>query len=69
VFRASLAHLQEALHKQHWVNCVRIMSVGCGTVTVTYDSQLTFYARNTQNAVCEATPEDEQVMFETCISL
>jgi hypothetical protein len=29
MFRALLAHLQEALHKLHLVYCVRVMSVGC----------------------------------------
>jgi hypothetical protein len=29
MFRALLAHLQEALNKQHLVYCVRVMSVGC----------------------------------------
>jgi hypothetical protein len=29
IFRPLLAHLQEALHKQHLVYCVRVMSVGC----------------------------------------
>jgi hypothetical protein len=29
MFRALLAHLQEALHKHHLVHCVRVMSVGC----------------------------------------
>jgi hypothetical protein len=29
MFRALLAHLQEALHKRHLVYCVRVMSVGC----------------------------------------
>jgi hypothetical protein len=29
IFRALLAHPQEALHKQHLVYCVRVMSVGC----------------------------------------
>jgi pyruvate-formate lyase len=32
MFRALLAHLQEALHKQHLVYCVRVMSVGCTRV-------------------------------------
>jgi hypothetical protein len=32
MFRALLAHSQEALNKRQWVYCVRIMSVGCGTV-------------------------------------
>jgi hypothetical protein len=31
MFRALLAHPQEARHKRHLVYCVRIMSVGCGT--------------------------------------
>jgi hypothetical protein len=34
MFRALLAHPQEALKKRHLVYCVRIMSVGCDTVTV-----------------------------------
>jgi hypothetical protein len=34
MFRALLAHPQEALHKRNLVYCVRIMSVGCGTVAV-----------------------------------
>jgi hypothetical protein len=32
IFRALLAHPQEALHKLHLVFCVRVMSVGCTTV-------------------------------------
>jgi hypothetical protein len=28
MFRALLAHSQEALHKRHLVYCVRVMSVG-----------------------------------------
>jgi hypothetical protein len=34
MFRALLAHPQEALNKQHLVYCMRVMSVGCGTVAV-----------------------------------
>jgi hypothetical protein len=34
MFRALLAHSQEVLHKWHLVYCVRVMSVGCGTVSV-----------------------------------
>jgi hypothetical protein len=44
------------------VYCVRIMSVGCGTVAVS----LTLYARSVPSAVCTVPPEDEQVMLETC---
>jgi hypothetical protein len=29
MFPALLAHPQEALHKQHLVYCLRVMSVGC----------------------------------------
>jgi hypothetical protein len=29
VFLALLVHPQEALHKHHFVYCVRVMSVGC----------------------------------------
>jgi hypothetical protein len=49
MFRALLAHPQEALHKLHLVYCVRIMSVGWGTVAVKLQpclSLLTLYARN-----------------------
>jgi hypothetical protein len=35
MFQALLTHPQEVLHKRHLVYCVRIMSVGCGKVTVT----------------------------------
>jgi hypothetical protein len=34
MFRAILAHPQEALHKRYLVYCMRIMSVGCGKVAV-----------------------------------
>jgi hypothetical protein len=69
MFRALLAHPQETLHKRHMVYCMRIMSVGCGTVTVKLQpchSLLILYARSIPNAVCKAHPEDEQVMLETC---
>jgi hypothetical protein len=69
MFRALLVQPQEVMHKRHLVYCVRIMSVACGTVVVAlkpYHSQLTLYARNIPNAVCEVPLEDEQVMVETC---
>jgi hypothetical protein len=34
MFRALLAHPLEVLHKRHLVYCLRVMSVGCGTVVV-----------------------------------
>jgi hypothetical protein len=69
MFRALLAHPQEVLHKEHLVNCVRIMPVACGTVAVKLQPtprQLTLYALNIPTAVGDASPEDEQVMLETC---
>jgi hypothetical protein len=72
MFRALLAHPQEAPHKRHLVYCVRIMPIGCGTVAVSLQpchSQQILYARNIPNAVCVAPPEDEQVIFETCTGL
>jgi hypothetical protein len=38
MFRVLLAHPQEALNKRHLVYCVRMMSVGCGTVAVKQQS-------------------------------
>jgi hypothetical protein len=37
MFRALLAHLKEAHHKRHLVYCVRVMSVGCATITVSFN--------------------------------
>jgi hypothetical protein len=34
MFRALLAHPQEALNKRHLVYCVRVMSVGCTRIGV-----------------------------------
>jgi hypothetical protein len=39
MFRALLAYSREVLRKRHLVYCVRIMSVGCGTVAEAFDSQ------------------------------
>jgi hypothetical protein len=60
MFRALLAHPQKSLHKQHLVYCVKLQPC---------HNQLTLYTRSTPNAICAATPEDEQVMFETCRGL
>jgi hypothetical protein len=68
MLRASLAHLQEALHKRHLIYWVR-MSVGCATSAVplkSWHSQLTLYARNISSAVCSAPPENQQAMLEIC---
>jgi hypothetical protein len=56
MFRALLAHLQEALHKRHLVYFVRVMSVGC------YQD---WSGTGVCDSVCSAPPEDEQVMLET----
>jgi hypothetical protein len=37
MFRALLAHPQEAFHQRHLVYCVRVMSVGCSTITVSFN--------------------------------
>jgi hypothetical protein len=34
MFRALIAHPQDTMHKQHFVYCVRIMSVGCATIAM-----------------------------------
>jgi hypothetical protein len=57
MFRALLAHSQEALHKRHLVYCIRVTSVGCTRIGV---------ESNVSSAVSVALLEDEQVMFETC---
>jgi hypothetical protein len=36
MFRALLAHLQEALNKQHLVYCVRVMSVAAPGLVLLY---------------------------------
>jgi hypothetical protein len=62
MFRALLAHPQEALHKRllvYFAYNVSWLWHGC---------KLTSYARSIPNAVCVAPPEYEQVMLETCRS-
>jgi hypothetical protein len=41
MFRALLAHPQEALHKRHLVYCVRVMSVGCIRIGVVQPTDIT----------------------------
>jgi hypothetical protein len=57
MFRALLTDPQEALHKRHLVYCsettVGILQFHCTIPTV----------------VCDAPPEDQQVMLETCRGL
>jgi hypothetical protein len=61
MFRALLGHPQKALHKRHFIYCVRVMSVGCSWM-----QPIDITRRNIPSAACEAPPKDEQVMLETC---
>jgi hypothetical protein len=54
MFWALIVHPQEALHKQHLVYCIRVMSVGCTRIEVEFQCHLW------------RPLEDEQVMLETC---
>jgi hypothetical protein len=38
MFRALLAHPQEALHKRYLVYCVRVMSAGCTRIEVEHSN-------------------------------
>jgi hypothetical protein len=51
MFRALLAHLQEALHKQHLVYCVRVMSVGSNRIGVEFRSNPGAANRHNTHAV------------------
>jgi hypothetical protein len=55
MFRALLAHTQEAIHKRHLTYCVRVISVVCTK------NKVDLQARNIQSAICAALPKDEQV--------
>jgi hypothetical protein len=63
MFRALLAHPQDAIYKRHLLHCVRVMSVGCTRFGM---ELVTLHARNIPSAVSAAPTEDEQVIFETC---
>jgi hypothetical protein len=65
MFRALLAHPQEALQQRHLVYCMRVTSVGCTRIGVLV--QPTDVTRK-QYTKCRGVtpPEDEQVMLETC---
>jgi hypothetical protein len=75
MFRALLAHPQEALHQRQLVYCVHVMSVGCARIGVELVSvsstpilvQPTVITRMQYTKCrCATPPEDEQVMLETC---
>jgi hypothetical protein len=62
MFRALLAHLQEALHKRHLVYCVRVTLVGfnilIGVDLQTRNNKVRFVKRkgaNIENKVCYMT--------------
>jgi hypothetical protein len=60
MFRALLAHLQEALHKRNLVYCIRVMSVD--------RTRIKMEPHNTPripSSACVAFSEDEQVVLET----
>jgi hypothetical protein len=46
VFRALVAHLQEALHKRNLIYCVRVMSVGGTRIGVEFQISLYFVVAN-----------------------
>jgi hypothetical protein len=61
MFRALLAHRQQALHKRHFAYCVRVVSVGWTSMVQPTDVKRTQYT----SAVCVAPPEVKQVMLGT----
>jgi hypothetical protein len=65
MFQALLAHPQEAVCKQHLVYCVRVMSVGCTKIGVEHSNHDITRTQYT-NCVYAVSPEDVQVMLETC---
>jgi hypothetical protein len=48
MFRALLAHHQEALHNRHFF-FVRVMSVGCATIAVKLQSWIYYDARSAKH--------------------
>jgi hypothetical protein len=71
MFRALLAHPQEVPHKRRLVYCVRIMSVGCGTVAV---KRLIMHGTNTEPlllgaGVIHLIERTELVIGETSVTM
>jgi hypothetical protein len=67
MFRASLAHPQEALHKHSFGGCCRCRLFTSYGLTITREQSTSITARYThQNCVRVVPPEDGQVMPETC---
>jgi hypothetical protein len=65
MFRALLAQPQEELDKRYLAYCVHIMLAGCGTGAAKLQPTDIIRTKYTK-CFCVATPEDEQVMLETC---
>jgi hypothetical protein len=65
MFQALLVHLQEALHKQQFVYCMRVMSVGCYQDWSGTGMNQTKHTGGITHVVCVAPPEDEQVVLKT----
>jgi hypothetical protein len=59
MFRALLAHLKEALHKQQSVYCVRVTMLAATRFEVGGSTSNHQHARNIPIVVCGAPPEDE----------
>jgi hypothetical protein len=57
-FRALLAHPQEALNKRHLVYCMRIMSVGCGTVAINWMKSASRWFHHTDILWCTVSYTD-----------
>jgi hypothetical protein len=62
MFRALLAHLQEALYRRHLLYFVRVMSFGCTRIGV---HPIDVTRTNITRAAGGAPPEDEQVVLKT----
>jgi hypothetical protein len=63
MFRAILAHFQEALYKQQLVYYVRFV---CVVTSNPGSSQQTQHARSVPIVGCAARPKDEQLVLKTC---
>jgi hypothetical protein len=64
MYRASLAHHQELLHKQHVVYCVHVMLVGYSRKGVEMVQSTDITCMQYTRCHCSAAPEDEQVMLK-----
>jgi hypothetical protein len=65
MFRALLAHPQQALHNGTWYTACVLCQLAVPGLEWNCFGQLIPHASNIPSAVCAAPPEDEQVMLET----